>query len=78
MTQCSDDSASNSPATLKAPSSPVTNKERHTQDCEADAVHLIDDNTDQDASGVETPTATEDNDKLVTQELHNSIVIKHP
>ena len=36
--QRSDDSVSNSPATLKAPLSPVTNKERHTQDCEADAV----------------------------------------
>ena len=39
MRQHSDDSVSNSPATLKAPLLPVTNKERHTQDCEADAVH---------------------------------------
>ena len=44
-----------------------------------------DDNTDQDAGGVETteipletPMATEDNDKLVTQELQSSIIIKHP
>ena len=37
-----------------------------------------DDNTDQNAGGVETPTATEDNDKLVTQELQNNIIIKHP
>ena len=36
-----------------------------------------DDNTDQDLGGVETPTATEDNDKLVTQELQNSIIISH-
>ena len=39
MRQCSNDSVCNSPATLKALLSPVTNKERHTQDCEADAVH---------------------------------------
>ena len=38
MRQCSDDSVSNSPATLKAPLLPVSNKERHTQDCKADAV----------------------------------------
>ena len=37
-----------------------------------------DDNTDQDAGGVETPVATEENDKPVTQELQNSIIIKHP
>ena len=37
-----------------------------------------DDNTDQDAGGVETPMATEDKKKLFTQELQNSIVIKHP
>ena len=38
---------------------------------------VIDENTDQDAGGVETPTAMED-DKLVTQELQNSIVINIP
>ena len=32
----------------------------------------------QDADRVETPTATEDENKLVAQELQNSIVIKHP
>ena len=37
-----------------------------------------DGNTDQDAGEVETPTAMEDNNKLVTQELWNSIIIKHP
>ena len=31
-----------------------------------------DDNTDQDAGRVETPTTTEDNDKLVPQELQNN------
>ena len=36
-----------------------------------------DDNTDQDAGGVETSTETEENDKLVTQELQNTIII-HP
>ena len=36
-----------------------------------------DDNTDQDVGGVETPTAMEDNDKLVTQELQNTMIIKH-
>lgn len=36
-----------------------------------------DDDTDQDAGGVERPTAAEDNDKLVTKELLISIVIKH-
>ena len=38
MRQRSDDAVSNLPATLKALLSPVTNKERHTQDCEADTV----------------------------------------
>ena len=36
---------------------------------------VIDSNIDQDEGGVEKPTATEDNNKLVTQELQNSIVI---
>ena len=35
-----------------------------------------DDNTDQEAGGVETPTAMEDNDKLVTQELRNTSCTK--
>ena len=48
MIQLSDDSVSNSPATLEVPLSPVTNKERHTQDCEADAVHRQRQKTDQD------------------------------
>ena len=38
MRQHSDDSVSDSPATLKVPLSPVTNKEQHTQGCETDAV----------------------------------------
>ena len=38
MRQHSNDSVSDSPATLKAPLSPATNKERHTQGCETDAV----------------------------------------
>ena len=39
---------------------------------------INDNNADQDVDGVETPIAMEDNDKLVAQELQNSIVIKHP
>ena len=35
-----------------------------------------DDNTDKDAGGVETPMATEDNNKLVTQELQNTSCTK--
>ena len=31
-----------------------------------------DDNTDHDVGGVETPTVTEDNNKLFTQELQNT------
>ena len=42
-------------------------------------LYAINDNiTDQDAGGVETSTVMEDNDKLVTQELQNSINIKYP
>ena len=39
---------------------------------------INDDNTDQYAGRVETPTAMEDNDKLVTQELQIIVDIKHP